>query len=67
MDRWRALSSIARSGLLLCSLLIVGALSLAAGWTWLAVPTGLAVLGVAANAVGVDSRMPGDWRRAGSR
>jgi hypothetical protein len=67
MDRWRALSPIARSGLLVCTLLVAGAGELAVGWMLLLVPTLAALLGVAALAVGVDSRTPGDWRRASSR
>ncbi len=67
MDRWRSLSPIARSGLLVCFLLLSSAGELVAGWTLLLVPTLGALLGVAALAVGVDSRMPGDWRRAASR
>lgn len=67
MDRWRGLRPITRSGLLLCSLLLVGAVGLAAGWPLLVAPTAIAIFGVAAGAVGVDSRTPGDWRRAGSR
>ena len=66
MEDWRSLSPITRSGLLLCSLVGIGAVGLVAGWVWLVVPAGLGILGVAAGAVGVDSRMPGDWSRAGS-
>jgi hypothetical protein len=47
-------------------LLGLAGVSLLVGWTWFLVPAGFAILGVAAEAVGVDSRMPGDWRRAGS-
>ncbi|MGH2635558.1 MAG: hypothetical protein ACRDHU_05365 [Actinomycetota bacterium] len=61
--RWRSMEPLTRSGLLLGSLLALTGLAWAAGWAWLAVPAALAILGVAADAVGVDSRMPGDWRR----
>jgi hypothetical protein len=67
MDRWRTLSPIARSGLLVCALLLASAGEIAAGWLLLLVPTIGALLGVAALAVGVDSRTPGDWRRVASR
>jgi hypothetical protein len=63
MDRWRSLSRIARSGLLVCSLVCVAALGMAGGIAWLWVPAALATLGAAAAAVGVDSRAPGDWHR----
>jgi hypothetical protein len=67
MDRWKALSPIARSGLTVFALLLASAGEVAAGWALLLVPTLGALLGVAALAVGVDSRTPGDWRRAASR
>ena len=63
MDRWRSLSPIARSGLLVCSLLCLAAIGLVEGLAWIAAPAALAMLGVSAAAVGVDSRSPGDWRR----
>jgi peptidoglycan/LPS O-acetylase OafA/YrhL len=56
-----------RSGLAVCALLLAGAGEMAFGWMLLLVPTLGALLGVAALAVGVDSRTPGDWRRAASR
>jgi hypothetical protein len=34
-----------------------------AGWTWIAAPAALAIRGLAAVAVGADSRSAGDWRR----
>jgi hypothetical protein len=61
-----AMDPISRAGLLLCSLVIIGVASLVAGWPGLLAPIGLAIIGVAAGAVGADSREPGDWRRAGS-
>lgn len=61
--RWRALEPLTRSGLLFCPLLVLVLLGWVVGWGWLVVPSALALLGVAANAVGVDSRLPGDWRR----
>ena len=66
MDRWLALSPIARQGLLICSLLVVASAAWAAGLAWLAVAAAVGVLGVAAAAIGVDSRQPGDWRPTGS-
>jgi hypothetical protein len=54
---------LTRSGLVVGSLLVVVVLGWAAGMPWLAIMAALAILGVAANAVGVDSRMPGDWSR----
>lgn len=66
MEAWRSLSPISRLGLLLCSLVGIGALGLAAGWAWLLAPTGLGMLGVAAAAIGVDSRLSGDWSRTRS-
>ena len=61
--RWRALDPLTRSGLLASSLFALVVFGWAAGWGWLVMPSVLALLGVAANAVGVDSRLPGDWRR----
>jgi hypothetical protein len=66
MDRWLALSPIARHGLLVCSLLVVAVAAWAAGLAWLAVGAALGVLGSAAAAIGADSREPGDWRPTGS-
>lgn len=67
MDRKRSPEPDARSGLLLCSLILVFLVSVVAGWTLIAVPAAFAALGVAAAVVGVDSRAPGDWKRAGAR
>ncbi|MGZ5291334.1 MAG: hypothetical protein ACXWXQ_07500 [Actinomycetota bacterium] len=66
MDRTQATKPLARAGLLLCCLLTATIAGWAAGWTWLAVPAALGTLGVAAAAVGADSRAPGDWRRTGT-
>lgn len=52
-----------RAGLALCCLIVAAALAWAAGWPWIAAPAALAILGVAAYAVGADSRAPGDWTR----
>jgi hypothetical protein len=35
-----------------------------AGWTWIAAPSVLGILGLAAIAIGADSRRAGDWIRA---
>lgn len=67
MDRWGATEPLSRSGLLLCCLLAAAIVGWAAGWAWLAVLAALGMLGVAATAVGVDSRAPGDWRGPGTR
>lgn len=61
--RWKAVDPLARSGLLFCSLLALLGVAWVAGWVLVAVPAALSLVGVAAGAVGVDSRMPGDWRR----
>jgi fatty acid desaturase len=62
MERRRTSESLTRPGMLLCCLLVAAIGAVAAGWAWLAVPAALGMLGVAATAVGVDSRTPGDWR-----
>jgi hypothetical protein len=66
MVRWRTLPPIARSGLLLCALLPIAIMGWAFTWAWVAVPAALGLLGVAAEAIGVDSRAPGDWTRPDS-
>jgi hypothetical protein len=53
-------------GVLACSLMALVAISWAAGWAWLAIPSAMAALGVSAVAAGRDSREPGDWRSAGT-
>jgi hypothetical protein len=53
-------------GLLACSLMALVAISWAAGWAWLAIPSAMAALGVSAIVAGRDSREPGDWTRAGA-
>ncbi|HEY7754604.1 MAG TPA: hypothetical protein VID69_00065 [Actinomycetota bacterium] len=67
MDGGRSPEPSARTGLLICSLALVVLVSIAAGWVVIAVPAALAVLGMAAVVVGVDSRVPGDWKRPGPR
>lgn len=52
-----------RAAPLLLLLLPATIASWVAGWTWLALVATLAVLCVAACAVGADTRAPGDWRR----
>lgn len=52
-----------RAGPVLCSLIVAAAVAWVAGWQWIVAPAALAVLGVAAYAVGADTRAPGDWRR----
>jgi hypothetical protein len=66
MVRWRALTPMARSGLLILALLPLAVVGLVLAWAWVAVPTALGLLGVAAEAIGADSRAPGDWTRAES-
>lgn len=63
MVRWRTLPPVARSGVLMCTLVLVALLGWVLAWAWVAVSAALALLGVAAAAIGVDSRMPGDWTR----
>lgn len=52
-----------RAALVVCTLIALTAVGWLAGWPWLAAPAAMAILGVAAYAVGADSREPGDWRR----
>jgi hypothetical protein len=66
MVRWRALPPVARSGLLVCLLLPLAVAGWVLSWTWVAVPAALGVLGIAAGAIGADSRLPGDWTRPDS-
>ena len=66
MVRWRALPSVARSGLLICGLLLLGAGGWALSLAWVAVASALGALGIAADAIGSDTRAPGDWTRADS-
>jgi hypothetical protein len=61
MVRWHALPPMARSGLLIVVLVPLAIVGWALSWAWVAVPAALGLLGVAAEAVGVDSRRPGDW------
>jgi hypothetical protein len=67
--RWgpdrRSLGREARAGLWVIALLAATLLAWIAGWGWIAVVTGPAVLGIAARVAGVDSRRPGDWTRPG--
>ena len=46
------------------SLLVGTVAAWMAGWTWIAVPSVLGILGLAAIVIGADSRRAGDWRRA---
>jgi hypothetical protein len=53
-------------GVALASVLVATVAAWMAGWTWIAAPSVLAILGLAAGAVGADSRTGGDWRRVGT-
>jgi hypothetical protein len=52
------------AGLAMASVLVGTVAAWMAGWTWIAAPSVLGILGLAATAVGADSRRSGDWRRA---
>lgn len=52
-----------RVGLAMSAVLIGAVVALMAGWTWVAVPGALGILGLAAAAVGADTRRTGEWRR----
>jgi CHASE2 domain-containing sensor protein len=51
------------AGLALASLLVGTVAAWMAGWTWIAVPSVVGILGLAAIAIGADSRRAGDWKR----
>lgn len=52
------------AGLAMASLLVGTVAAWMAGWTWIAAPSVLGILGLAAIAIGADSRRSGDWRQA---
>ena len=52
------------AGLAMTSVLVGNVGAWMAGWTWIAAPSVLGMLGLAAIAIGADSRRAGDWRRA---
>ena len=52
------------AGLAMTSVLVGSVTAWIAGWTWIAAPSVLGILGLAAIAIGADSRRAGDWRRA---
>ena len=52
------------AGLAMTSVLVGTVAAWMAGWTWIAAPSVLGILGVAAITIGEDSRRAGDWRRA---
>jgi uncharacterized membrane protein len=52
------------AGLAMASVLVGTVAAWMAGWTWIAAPSVLGFVGLAAIANGPDSRRAGDWRRA---
>jgi CHASE2 domain-containing sensor protein len=52
------------AGLAMTSVLVGTVAAWMAGWTWIAALSVLGILGLAAIAIGADSRRAGDWRRA---
>jgi hypothetical protein len=51
------------AGMAMAVVFVVMLTALMAGWVWIAAPAVLGILGLAASAVGADSRRAGDWRR----